>query len=213
MSGELDEAAREEVAAASVEEDRGLAPVEPSTTGDPSEPDREDTASESKVSEVDELRAELDQLHNQLLRKRAEFDNFRRRTERERAEARDIATAEVLQTLLPTVDNLERAAAAKGDESSVQEGLALILKELSGFLEGHHLVAENPIEQQFDPERHQALSHEEVPGYSDGQIVEVFQKGYSIGDRLLRPALVRVAKNAGEPIDSDPESADEAGSE
>jgi molecular chaperone GrpE len=120
-----------------------------------------------------------------------------------------MATAQVLRALLPTIDNLERAAAATGDEASVREGLSLIMKELGSFLEKHNLVADDPIEQNFDPERHEALSHEEAPGHSEGQIVEVFQKGYSIGDRLIRPALVRVAKGNARQADSGSGSPDE----
>ena len=145
------------------------------------------------------------------MRKRAEFDNFRKRTERERADLRELAVAQVLLALLPTVDNLERAATATGDEASVREGLDLIMKGLQSFLDQHRLVADDPVEQPFDPERHQALTHEEVEGYSEGQIVEVFQKGYSVGDRLIRAALVRVAK--GGAGDTGSESQDEAGSE
>ena len=205
MTSEIDEVTHDVVTAASEEEDRGLTPVEGSDPDTPSEPGTEDATPENERSEIDQLRADLDKIETQLLRKRAEFDNFRKRTDRERTDGRNLATAQVLQALLPTIDNLERAAAVTGDEASIREGLDLIMKGLRSFLDQQSLVADDPVEQQFDPERHQALSHEEVQGYSEGQIVEVFQKGYSIGDRLIRPALVRVAKGGGE--------ADESGSE
>ena len=193
MTSEIDEATHDEVAEAPAVDERGLAPVE-AAEGDTPTGREESAHADAERSEIEQLRADVDRLEAQLLRKRAEFDNFRKRTDRERGEVRDLSTAQVFLGLLPTVDNLERAASAAGDEASVRDGLTLIMKGLLSFLDQHHLVAEDPARQQFDPERHQALSHEEVEGYSEGQIVEVFQKGYSVGDRLIRPALVRVAK-------------------
>jgi len=211
LTSEIDEATQEEVAEVSEEDERGLAPVEGSDPGTAPDDRDEHAHPDADRTEVEQLRAEVDGLTAQLLRKRAEFDNFRKRTERERADLRDLSVAQVLLALLPTVDNLERAATATGDEASVREGLDLIMKGLRSFLDQHRLVANDPVGQQFDPERHQALTHEEVEGYSEGQIVEVFQKGYSVGDRLIRAALVRVAK--GPEGNTGSESADEAESE
>lgn len=141
-----------------------------------------------------QLRAEVDSLQEQLLRRRAEFENYRRRVERERASLTDEAVGVLLTELLPTIDNLERAATAAGDEQSVREGVGLILRTLQGLLGARGVSVEDPVGQPFDPEQHQALAHEPAPGHSDGTIVEVFQKGYLLGGRLLRPALVKVAK-------------------
>lgn len=146
-----------------------------------------------------ELRAEVQSLQDQLLRRRAEFENFRRRVERERTQLAEEAAGALLSELLPTIDNLERAATAAGDEQSVREGVGLILRTLQGVLGARGVEVEDPAGRPFDPERHQALAHEPAPGHADGTIVEVFQKGYLLGGRLLRPALVKVAKGEDEP--------------
>jgi len=169
-------------------EERGLEPANEGPSGGRS------GASEGVE---DQLRAEIDELRDQLLRRRAEFENYRRRVERERAQTAEDAVGELLTELLPTIDNLERAATAAGDENSVREGVGLILRTLQGLLGARGVAVEDPAGEPFDPERHQALAHEPAPGHAEGTIVEVFQKGYRLGGRLLRPALVKVAK--GEP--------------
>lgn len=162
---------------------------------------------------VEELRAQVQQLEDQLLRRRAEFENFRRRAERERGQAGEEAVGELLKQLLPIFDNLERAARAEGDEGSVRAGVELILRSLSSVLDARGVVTEDPAGQPFDPARHQALAHEPVEGAADGTIVEVFQKGYLLGDRLLRPALVGVAKGADEDSAEETEEKTEDGGE
>jgi molecular chaperone GrpE len=144
------------------------------------------------------LRQERDDLRDQLLRKRADFDNYRKRVERDRQQAAFEAKAVLFRELIPTLDNLESALKAGGDAEGLRTGVELTRRELLGLLEGHGIVAEDPTGAAFDPESHQALSHESVPGFADGTIVEVFRKGYRFKDRLLRPALVKVAKGGDE---------------
>lgn len=144
--------------------------------------------------QVEALRRERDDLRDQLLRKRAEFDNYRKRVERDREQAGMDATASVLKEVIPTIDNLDRALEATGTESTLRQGVELTRRELLGLLDRYGVVVEDPAGQPFDPQRHQALSHEVVPGRPEGTVVEVFRKGYSWKDRLLRPALVKVAK-------------------
>lgn len=146
------------------------------------------------ADEASRLKAEIEDLKDQLLRKRADFENYRRRVERDRQQAASDATAEVIRELVPTIDNLERALQAGGSEASVREGVALIHRELLQLLEARGMAIEDPTGKPFDPERHQALSIEAVPGASPGSVVETFRKGYLFRDRLLRPALVKVAK-------------------
>jgi molecular chaperone GrpE len=151
---------------------------------------------------VEALRRERDDLRDQLLRKRAEFENYRKRVERDREQAGVDAAAAVLKSVIPTLDNLDRALEATGAESTLRQGVELTRRELLALLERQGVAIEDPTGQPFDPERHQALSHEVVPGQREGTVVEVFRKGYSYKDRLLRPALVKVAKAAdgtGEP--------------
>jgi molecular chaperone GrpE len=149
--------------------------------------------------ESEALKRERDELKDQLLRRRADFDNYRKRVERDKELATLEARAQILAGLLPTVDNFERALlapAAAGDDASLRTGVELIYRNLMSFLESQGVVIKDPTGEMFDPEVHQALMHEPAPGFADGTIVEVFRKAYFLKDRLLRPALVKVAKGA-----------------
>jgi molecular chaperone GrpE len=143
--------------------------------------------------QVEELRRERDDLQDQLLRRRAEFDNYRKRVERDRQQAGTDSVASMLKALIPTIDNLDRALEAPGGEG-LRQGVELIRRELLSLLEAQGVVRHDPKGERFDPERHQALAHEKAPGHQEGTVVDVFGKGYSYKDRLLRPALVKVAK-------------------
>lgn len=160
----------------------GLDPVEP----------REGDALEA-------LRREAADLRDQLLRKRAEFDNYRRRTEREREQIGQEKAAQVLKALIQPIDNLERALAAATEDDPLKQGVDMIRRELMGVLDASGVTIEDPVGQPFDPLRHQALSTEVAPDRPDGTVLEVFRKGYALRDRLLRPALVKVSQAAEEP--------------
>jgi molecular chaperone GrpE len=144
--------------------------------------------------EIEALRRERDELREQVLRKRAEFENYRKRVERDRQQAGTDAAAAVLKGLVPTLDNLDRALESASKDDPLREGVELTRRELLTFLESQGVEVEDPVGQPFDPERHQALSHEPSAGFADGTVVEVFRKGYTYKGRLLRPALVKVAK-------------------
>lgn len=148
--------------------------------------------------EAEALRREAADLRDQLLRKRAEFENYRRRTEREREQIAQEKAAQVLKGLIPPIDNLERALAAATEDDPLKQGVEMIRKELMALLESSGVTVEDPVGQPFDPIRHQALATEPAPGHADGTVVEVFRKGYALKDRLLRPALVKVAQGAGD---------------
>jgi molecular chaperone GrpE len=155
--------------------------------------------------QVEAMRRECSDLRDQVLRKRAEFENYRKRVERDREQAGTDATAAVLKAIVPTIDNLDRALEAKGADATLRQGVELTRREFLALLERQGVAIEDPLGQPFDPQRHQALSHEYVPGKPEGTVVEVFRKGYSYRDRLLRPALVKVAKA--------PDAAGESGSD
>jgi molecular chaperone GrpE len=148
------------------------------------------------VEGPDDLKRECTDLREQLLRKRAEFENYKKRVERDRASAGVEAAASVLKGLIPTIDNLDRALGAAPREDPLRAGVELIRRDLQALLEAQGVTVEDPIGQKFDPESHQALSHEPVPGVAEDTVVEVFGKGYRFRDRLLRPALVKVAADA-----------------
>jgi len=189
----------DEVTPAVVEDNRPPAKQEPTVPPPPApEASREaglDLVEEPPTREgLALLRQERADLRDQLLRKRADFENYRKRVERDREQAAFEARAALLRDLIPTLDNLESALKAGGNADALRTGVELTRRELLGLLEAHGIVAEDPTGAAFDPESHQALSHEAVPGFADGTIVEVFRKGYRFKDRLLRPALVKVAK-------------------
>ena len=150
------------------------------------------------ADEVEGLRREREELREALLRRRAEFENYRRRVERDRGAAAAEAEAEILRPLLGTVDNLERALAASGADSALREGVQLTLRELMTFLGSLGVVAVSPLGQRFDPAQHQAIVHEPARGFEAGTVAEVYRKGYTFKERLLRPALVKVASGATE---------------
>jgi molecular chaperone GrpE len=148
-------------------------------------------------STTEGLRRERDELKDLLLRKTAEFDNFRKRTERDRQALSDAITAGVLEDLLPLVDDLERALRAEaGSEGAEQyrRGVELILKQLHDILRKRGVKAIEALGADFDPYYHQAVSHEPAEGHREGEIIEEFRRGYLLGDRLLRPSMVKVAK-------------------
>lgn len=142
------------------------------------------------------LEREIADLRDQILRRRADFDNYRKRVERERASAGQDALAALLTDLVPSLDNLERALSAAGDGTALRDGVALIQRGLIATLEAHGLRVDDPHGATFDPQSHQALSYDDAPGHADGSILQVFGKGYFLNDRLLRPALVQVARGA-----------------
>jgi molecular chaperone GrpE len=150
-------------------------------------------------SEAETLRREVADLKDQLLRRRADFENYKKRMERDRESAGHEMAEKIFAELIPAIDNLERALGASGDDKSLRAGVELIHRELLAVFDRHGVKAHDPTGQLFDPASHQALSHEVVPGLEEGTVAESFRKGYSYRDRLLRPALVKVAKGEGDP--------------
>ena len=179
------------------DDERGDRPGAPVVEEPPDEPTgltpAEGSGNEG-AGELAALRAERDELRERLLRRAAEFDNYRKRVERDRAQSGVEAAAALLKALIPSLDNLERALGAEGGAGPLREGVELTRRDLLAALQSQGLVIEDPAGQRFDPTRHEALSHDVAPGFAEGQVVDVLRKGYSFRDRLLRPALVKVAK-------------------
>jgi molecular chaperone GrpE len=173
-------------------------PAFPDVRGRPDEDEGGLAEVPSSTGEVEALRTECQELRDALVRRRADFENYRKRVERDRHAAAQEALAAVFRELVGTVDNLERALAAEGDVARLRQGVELTYRELMGLLEAHDVVAVDPAGAAFDPTQHQALLHEPVPGLTEGTVAEVFRKGFTFGDRLLRPALVKVAKGDGQ---------------
>jgi molecular chaperone GrpE len=148
---------------------------------------------QDRVAELEALNAALQET---VLREKAEIENQRRRLHRDREQARRFANEKLLSELLPVYDGLESGLAVEGgDMTAMREGLGLTLKALLKVAENHGMTQVDPVGQPLDPERHHAVSMVEAPGKTPGTVVNVLQKGYVLNDRLLRPALVAVAKD------------------
>ena len=148
-------------------------------------------------SEVQKLRAERDTLLDRLARAQAEFDNARKRASKEQQDYRDYAVADAVKALLPVMDSFERALQVKSDASDLRSGVELIYKQLQSALAR---LSVNPIASKgepFDPHYHEAVEMVETSDAPDHQVIEELQRGYKFKDRLLRPAMVKVARNPG----------------
>ncbi len=144
--------------------------------------------------EVERLRAEVEQIKADALRERADLENQRKRVARDIEQARKFANEKLLGELLPVFDSLDAGLkAAGGDPHPLREGLELTYKQLLKVAADNGLVLLDPTGQPFNPEHHQAISQVPAPGAAPGSVVTVFQKGYLLNERLLRPALVVVA--------------------
>jgi molecular chaperone GrpE len=157
----------------------------------------ESAADAPTATQVSELQRQRDDYYDRLLRKTAEFDNYRKRIERERQQASESAAADLLESLLPLVDDLERALKAEpGSEGAeaYRRGVELIHRQLMELLRKRGVRPIDAVGADFDPHFHQAVSYDAAEGRRDGEVIEEFRRGYMLGDRLLRPAMVKVAK-------------------
>jgi len=148
------------------------------------------------ASQVEALKGELEQLRAESLRERADLDNQRKRLAREVEQARRFANERLLGELLPLFDSMEAGLAAAAQNDPLREGLELTLRQLHRIAEANGLVEVAPAPgDSFDPDRHQAMSMVDPEGLPPGAVAQVFQKGYVLNERLLRPALVVVARH------------------
>lgn len=157
------------------------------------QPAAEDATRED--SQMKKLSAELEDLRQTLLRRQADFDNYRKRIEKERAEDSKRATARVVESLIPVVDGFEHALAAHKDDeyAGYRKGFELIYKQLLDNFAKLGVERIEPLGKPFDPHLHQAMDRTETTEHADGTILEVFQPAYIYHGRVLRPAMVRVA--------------------
>jgi len=145
---------------------------------------------------LDEMTAKAEEYLDGWQRARAEFANYKKRVLRDHADIRQVARGEVIKLFLDIADDLERALQEKpgnGEGATWADGIEIIFQKLRTRLESEGIKPMNPMGEEFDPNIHEALMKEESEEYESGQIIEVMQEGYWIGDKVLRPALVRVA--------------------
>jgi molecular chaperone GrpE len=153
-------------------------------------------------TELKKLADERHELNDRLARRQADFENYRKRTERERTEAYNRATGDVVGRLLPVLDNLRRALDAEGSFESGESaefvhflrGVELIEKQLAGVLEGLGVEPVPTVGQRFDPHIHEAVVTEETDEFEPDTVMEEMRRGYRLGDKLIRPAMVKVSK-------------------
>lgn len=153
--------------------------------------------SEPATETASEAERQRDEYYELLLRKTAEFDNYRKRIDRERQAVSEAAASDLLAELLPLVDDLERALSAEADDKTAhayRRGVELIHRQLLDVLSKRGVRPIEALGADFDPYYHQAVTHEPADGRRDGEVIEEFRRGYTLGDRLLRPAMVKVAK-------------------
>ena len=148
------------------------------------------------VSPTADLERERDDYHDRWLRKSAEFENYRKRVDRQRREQADEKVIDLLQDLLLVVDDFDLALTVMSDENAAayRKGIELIHGKLHDLLRRHGVKPIEALGADFDPNVHQAVMHEESPEHREGEVIGELRKGYTINDRLLRPAMVKVAK-------------------
>jgi molecular chaperone GrpE len=144
-------------------------------------------------ADVERLECEIADLRDRSIRTLADFDNYRKRAERERQEMRRYALLEPMRELVEVVDNLERAAAAAGSADDLKQGVDMILRQLGDFLRRHGVVPIEAEGQPFDPAFHEAVSRQESDEIDEPTVAQELQKGYRLHERLVRPARVVVA--------------------
>jgi molecular chaperone GrpE len=188
-----------ELAAGQSDQHQNAGPAEEGAEEAPgSDEPRQDPIAQLQA-QIDALAAEKASLYDKLLRRQAEFENYRKRVERERGELYQHGRDDVLLQFLPVVDNFERALSSletsEGDAEALRHGVELIHKQFKDALSKFGLEAVEAVGQTFDPHVHEAVTTEVTDKHKENTVIQEFQRGYRIGDRLLRPAKVKVASS------------------
>jgi molecular chaperone GrpE len=152
-------------------------------------------------AELEQVKGERDQLQDRLARLQAEFDNARKREAKERADSRDYTVSNTVEPFLSVMDNFQLALKADGSAQQLRSGVELILKQMEDALKGLNVQPVETVGTQFDPRIHEALGSIETKEFPDHQVLEEIRRGYKIRDKLLRPALVRIAVNGDQVTD------------
>ncbi|MBO4693041.1 MAG: nucleotide exchange factor GrpE [Clostridia bacterium] len=139
------------------------------------------------------IKDELEKAKDQLLRTAAEFDNYKKRTDRERAGIAEYAKCEIIKKILPILDNIDRAQSADRESEDYIKGIEMIIKQFSSLSESLGIEEIGAAGEQFDPNLHEAVMHIADEAFGENEIAEVLQKGYKLGDTIIRAAMVKVA--------------------
>ena len=183
-----DEAVSEQVS------EKELPAEEPTeNAGNPQEAKAEEAKKEEKPSELDTVKEQLAKEHDGYLRLAAEYDNFRKRSQKEKDDLYTVIKAETVGKFLPVYDNLERALAQETVDEAYKKGVEMTMNQLVKVMEGLGVTSFGEIGEAFDPARHNAVMHVEEEGLGENVIAEVFQKGFLVGEKVIRFAMVKVA--------------------
>ena len=183
-----DEAVSEQVS------EKELPAEEPTeNAGNPQEAKAEEAKKEEKPSELDTVKEQLAKEHDGYLRLAAEYDNFRKRSQKEKDDLYTVIKAETVGKFLPVYDNLERALAQETADEAYKKGVEMTMNQLVKVMEGLGVTSFGEIGEAFDPARHNAVMHVEEEGLGENVIAEVFQKGFLVGEKVIRFAMVKVA--------------------
>ena len=173
----------------------GRETLDPEMAGSEVEPGREISETSPAQAELEQVKGERDQLLDRLARLQAEFDNARKREAKERADSRDYTVSNTVEPFLGVMDNFQLALKSDGTKDQLRAGVELILKQMEDALKGLNVQPVETVGAQFDPRIHEALGSIETKEFPDHQVLEEIRRGYKIRDKLLRPALVKIAVN------------------
>ncbi|MDY6272066.1 MAG: nucleotide exchange factor GrpE [Selenomonadaceae bacterium] len=198
MQQEIDEAEAEEAAADEAEapETAEASAADAAEADAPTEAETSEEDAAALKAQVERLKAALEEKDNRVKRLQADFENFRRRTSKEREELANVVTQDLLKGMLPILDNFDRAMAAEQkDNESFQKGVEMIYTQLHETLKNAGLELIDTAGQKFDPNFHQAVMRVENPDLEDDTIAQELQKGYIVKGRVIRPSMVQVVSN------------------
>lgn len=198
MQQEIDEAEAEETAADEAEalETAEASESDAAEADAAAEAEAPDEDAAALKAQVESLKAALEEKDNRVKRLQADFENFRRRTSKEREELANVVTQDLLKSMLPILDNFDRAMAAEQkDNESFQKGVEMIYTQLHETLKNAGLELIDTAGQKFDPNFHQAVMRVENPDLEDDTIAQELQKGYIVKGRVIRPSMVQVVSN------------------
>jgi len=161
----------------------------------PESDDEDDAVSEynDSASKYAELEESLNEANEKYIRLFAEYDNYRKRTAKEKTETYNNASAKCIENLLPMIDSFERALEAECSDENFKNGMNLIFNQLKSFMDKMNVTEVEALGAEFDPNVHNAIQQQDGTDYESNHVCAVFQKGYKIGDKLVRPAMVAVA--------------------
>lgn len=193
----MSEQEKENVAEETVNEEQDVTENEDASTTEEQENEEKEVREDEQAeqSETELLKQEIEQLTNQLLRSKADYENLRRRSREEREAQAKYRSQPLIEALLPVIDNFERGLAVEAETEegkSILQGMNIVYRQLQEALSNEGVEVIETADQMFDPHLHQAVMQVEEEGFESGQIVEELQKGYKLKDRVIRPSMVKV---------------------